>query len=95
MSDIERLTVALTAEMAKAVRGAVKAGDYASSSEIVREALRDWRTKREAQSLALGDLRSVIAKGLRDIAEGRVSDFDAGEIKRRGRELSAKSEPSG
>ena len=95
MSDIERFTVALTAEMAKAVRGAVKAGDYASSSEIVREALRDWRAKREAQSLALGDLRSVIAEGLRDIAEGRVSDFDAGEIKRRGRELSAKAEPSG
>jgi len=27
--------------MAQAVRGAVQAGEYASSSEIIREALRD------------------------------------------------------
>ena len=46
MSTIERITVTLTAEMAKAVRGAVQAGEYASSSEIFREALRDWRHKR-------------------------------------------------
>ena len=94
MSEIERITVTLTAELARAVRGAVKAGDYASSSEIVREALRDWRSKRETHTLALDEIRSFIAGGLRDIAEGRVSDFDAEEIKRRGREFSAKPEPS-
>ena len=43
MSTIERITITLTAEMAQAVRGAVQAGEYASSSEIIREALRDWR----------------------------------------------------
>ncbi len=94
MSDIERLTVILTAEVAHLVRGAVKAGDYASSSEIVREGLRDWHHKRQAQGFVLAEMRAFIAEGIRDIAEGRVSDFDAEDIKRRGRELSAKSEPS-
>ncbi len=46
MSNIERLTITLTAEMAEAVRTAVQAGEYASSSEIIREALRDWRHNR-------------------------------------------------
>ena len=46
MSEIERPTITLPADMAALVRGAVNEGDDASSSEVVREALRDWRTKR-------------------------------------------------
>ena len=42
MADIERMTVTLTAEQVVAVKEAVESGAYASSSEIVREALRDW-----------------------------------------------------
>ena len=94
MSDIERLTITVTAEMARAIRAAVKSGDYASTSEIVREALRDWRAKRETQIHALDEMRAFIAEGVRDVVEGRVSDFDAEEIKRRGRELLAKSRSS-
>ena len=46
MAEIERMTITLPMEMAGAVKAAVEGGDYASSSEVVREALRDWRTKR-------------------------------------------------
>ena len=35
MNTMERITITLTPEMAQAVRGAVEAGEYASSSEIV------------------------------------------------------------
>ncbi len=38
MSTIERITITLTAETAQAVRGAVQAGEYASSSEIILDA---------------------------------------------------------
>lgn len=38
MADIERLTITLPAEMAAAVKVAVEGGDYASTSEVVREA---------------------------------------------------------
>jgi antitoxin ParD1/3/4 len=47
--SLDRITIKLTVEMAQAVRGTVQAGEYASSSEIVREALRDWRHKRALQ----------------------------------------------
>lgn len=46
MAEIERLTVTLPADMAAIVKGAVAGGDYASASEVVREALRDWKMKR-------------------------------------------------
>lgn len=86
MSAIERITITLTAEMAQAVRGAVQAGEYASSSEIVREALRDWRHKRALQEQELAELRARIQEGLADIAAGRVRDFDAARIIRKGEE---------
>lgn len=85
MPEIERLTITLPADMAALVRGAVEGGDYASSSEVVREALREWKMRRMLQLQELASLRADIDKGLTDLAEGRVRDFDAGKIIARGR----------
>jgi antitoxin ParD1/3/4 len=52
MSKVEKISVALTPEMAQMVKANVGSGDYASSSELIREALREWRQKREVQGLA-------------------------------------------
>lgn len=49
MAEIARLTITLPAAMAAAVKRAVSGGDYASSSEVIREALRDWAVKRALQ----------------------------------------------
>ena len=87
MSDIERLTITLPAPMAADVKSAVEVGDYASTSEVVREALRDWRAKRALQLQELAALKADIDKGLADVAAGRVRDFDAGRIIERGRKL--------
>jgi len=38
MAEIERMTITLPADMAAVVKSAVKGGDYASTSEVVREA---------------------------------------------------------
>ena len=95
MSTIERMTITMPAEMAAAVKGAVDSGDYASTSEIVREALRDWRTKRALQLQELAALKADIDKGLADVAAGRVRDFDSARIVERGRQLLAKRSPSG
>jgi antitoxin ParD1/3/4 len=84
MSTIERITITLTAEMAHAVRTAVKAGEYASSSETIREALRDWRHKRALQEQELRELRAKVRQGLDDIEAGRVHDFDPERIIRKG-----------
>jgi antitoxin ParD1/3/4 len=47
MANVEKLSVALTPEMAAELREAVEAGDYGSVSEVVRDALRDWRVRRK------------------------------------------------
>jgi antitoxin ParD1/3/4 len=51
MPGIERLTITLPTEMAHLVKRAVQGGDYASASEVIREALREWRWKREQRLL--------------------------------------------
>ncbi len=89
MAAIERLTITLTSEMAASIKGAVDQGDYASSSDVIREALRDWTMKRTLQVEALAALQADIDKGLADLAEGRVKDFDANSIIERGRKLLA------
>ena len=93
MAEIERLTITLPSDMAAVVKGAVAGGDYASTSEVIREALRDWKTKRALQLQELAALKADIEKGLADLAEGRVKDFDAARIIKRGK-LSASRLPS-
>lgn len=94
MAEIERMTITLTSDMAAAVKGAVEGGDYASSSEVVREALRDWKTKRALQLQELASLKDDIDRGLTDLAEGRVQAFDPERIIERGRKLLARRSPS-
>ena len=64
MSTIERLTITVPAEMAATVRQAVSGGDYASTSEVVREALRDWTRHHDAERRELDALREAIRAGL-------------------------------
>ena len=94
MAEIERLTITLPSDMAAVMKGAVAGGDYASTSEVVREALRDWKTKRALQLQELTALKADIDKGLADLAEGRVKDFDAARIIARGKKLLASRLPS-
>lgn len=94
MPEIERMTITLPSDMAAVVKSAVEGGDYASSSEVVREALRDWKTKRALQLQEIAALKADIDKGLTDLAAGRVKDFDADRIIERGRKLLASRSPS-
>jgi antitoxin ParD1/3/4 len=80
--------------MAAVVKSAVEVGDYASSSEVVREALRDWKTKRALRLREIEALKAEIDRGLTDLAEGRVREFDADRIIERGRKLLAGRSPS-
>ncbi|MBL8269302.1 type II toxin-antitoxin system ParD family antitoxin [Steroidobacter sp.] len=84
---IERMTIALPSEMADVLKSAVAAGQYASTSEVVREALREWTAKRQQGELAA--LKRDIEHGLADLKAGRVRDFSADEAIARGRKLLA------
>ncbi len=89
MSQIERMTITMPGDMAAEVKAAVAAGDYASTSEVVRDALREWKTRRAIQYHELAALKADIDKGLADVAAGRVNDFDKNKIVERGRKLLA------
>jgi putative addiction module CopG family antidote len=65
MANIERLTITLPADMAALVKGAVAGGDYASTSEVVREALRDREIKAEIHRRKLESLRREVGEGLK------------------------------
>lgn len=76
-------------ELAAVVKQAVATGDYASTSEVIRAALRDWKLKRALQIEELASFKKDIDTGLSDAAAGRVKDFDADRITARGRKLLA------
>jgi antitoxin ParD1/3/4 len=94
MAELERMTITMPSELAAVIKTAVAEGDYASTSEVVREALRDWKIKRAIRHEEIAALKADIDKGLADVAEGRLTDFNADQIVERGRKLLAAREVS-
>ena len=64
MPKIEKLSIALTPELAEEVREAVQSGDYASTSEVIRDALRGWARSRNDRAATIAYFRQMIAEGL-------------------------------
>lgn len=58
MAEIERISIALPKPMAATVRRAVDIGEYASASEVIRDALRLWETFRRGEQRDLNVLRA-------------------------------------
>ena len=84
MANVEKVSVALTADMAVMLKQAVESGEYASSSEVVRDALRDWKRKREGAQTELDELRRLVAEGLASGSSAwRGVDATLGEIHKR------------
>lgn len=82
MANVEKLSIALTPDMAAIVRQAVESGDYASASEVVRDALREWKLKRAVESEVILELRRLWQEGL---DSGPAEPLDMEEIKRAAR----------
>jgi len=71
----EKISIALPAEMLALVRGAVASGEYATSSEVVRDALRDWTHKRMLRRQGVAELRELWQQAQHDKSPGgRVDD---------------------
>lgn len=81
MASVEKISIALTPEFAGLIREAVASGEYASTSEVIRDALRGWKARRAEQDLDIQDLDTQEVRRLwRDgIASGpgRFRDIDA------------------
>ena len=93
MSDIHKVSVALTSEQIAALKAAIETGEYATTSEIVREAIRDWQFKRELRQEDLKRLRQLWDQG---IGSGPAAPLDFDELRREGRQrlTAAKKAPS-
>ena len=74
MSTVEKISIALPPEMVAVVRSAVDTGEYASSSEVVRDALRDWTQKRSLRQQGIEELRQVWQQAIKDKTPGGSAD---------------------
>ena len=86
--DVQKVSVALTGEQVSALKAAVNAGEYATTSEIVREALRDWQLKRELRQEDIARLRQLWDEGK---ASGTARRLDFGKVKREGKKRAARA----
>ena len=77
MPNVEKMSIALTPDLALLVQQAVENDGYASASEVIREALRDWRAKRSLRQQHIEEIRSLWREGI-ESGPGRFSDM--GEI---------------
>ncbi len=74
MTTVEKFSVVLPPDLAADVRAAVAGGDYGSVSDVVREALSDWRVRRRIETLETEELRRLVREG---IESGPGLDADA------------------
>jgi antitoxin ParD1/3/4 len=82
MANVSKISVALTPEINELVQQAVASGEYATSSEVVREALREWKMRRVLRQHERAELQQLWAEGLKS-GPGRFQDMEA--IKREAR----------
>lgn len=64
MTAVEKITIALTPEMAGFVRQAIDAGEYASVSEAIRDAVREWKERRDLLGYTADELREMVQDGI-------------------------------
>lgn len=64
MGHVDKRSITLSPELASAVDDAVAGGEYASASEVIRDALREWKERRDNFGYSLDELRKLIREGL-------------------------------
>ena len=82
MSQVEKLSIALTTQQADLLREAVDSGEYATASEVVRDAMRVWQEKWEARQADIRRLRELWDEGK---ASGPGKPIDFNELRREAR----------
>ena len=76
---VQKISIALPKEMVDHIRAAVDSGRYASTSEVVREAVREWEGPRRSDFPPgypyvdnIEDLRRMVQEGVDSADRGRV-----------------------
>jgi antitoxin ParD1/3/4 len=101
MSNVEKISVSLPREMIDYMRESVDRGYYASTSEVLREAVRDWQRKeidRRYENLrpkSHADLKRMIQEGIDslDRGEGIPAEEVFAELTARYKKMAAERTP--
>ena len=92
MPEVQKVSIALTGEQLGALKADVETGEYATTSEIVREAIRDWQFKRELRQEDLKRLRQLWDQGKASGPTTPVDFEDARRVARKRLAISAKEQ---
>ena len=76
MSNVTKMSVTLTSEMAALITRVVETGEYATSSEVIREALREWNSSRSLLRQERDHIQKVWAEGIAS-GPGRLKNITA------------------
>ena len=94
MGVAQKMSIALTEELAREVEAAVASGDYSTASEVVRDALRAWKRERAGREAAIRRLKQLWDEGLASGEAVEMDDDWAEDVIRRGRaRLAAERKP--
>lgn len=66
MQSAEKISITMTPEMLRLIRESVEAGEYASTSEVIRDAMRVWQRRREEHAETLKSIKARIRRSLDD-----------------------------
>ncbi len=61
---LKKISVSLTPELNDSIQAAVGTGAYKTSSEVIRDALRQWVKQNQRQNLELERLKAAVDEGL-------------------------------
>lgn len=88
MQSAEKISITVTPEMLRLIRESVDAGEYASTSEVIRDAMRLWQRRREEHAEAIKSIKARIRRSLDDPRP----DVSSEEVRARMEEYMARAE---
>jgi antitoxin ParD1/3/4 len=66
MQNAEKISITMTPQMMNTIRACVESGEYASTSEVLRDAMRVWQRERIERAEHLESIKTRIKKSVED-----------------------------
>lgn len=74
MQNAEKISVTMTPEMMQVIRASVASGEYASTSEALRDAVRIWQRERQEHAERMAAIRQRVKASADDLRPSVSAD---------------------
>jgi antitoxin ParD1/3/4 len=89
MQNAEKISITMTPEMMQVIRASVASGEFASTSEVMRDAVRIWQRERQEHAERLDAIRQRVRSAVDDTrpnlsapqVQERLQDLHAQTVK--------------